>query len=360
MKLFRSRTIKNNLILKLFSIILLCSIVLAACTSTTSQSVIEDAENSKLDLDSGTEEERNVKETLKSEDLDKQYEASTDQDKSLKILSIGNSFSQDAHFWLNAISKNYRTKVKAYNLFIGGCSLERHAANLAMDKAKYTLEVNAMPEKKISINAALKLEDEFDIITVQQVSQDAGLEETYEPFLTTLLEKIREAQPNAKIFFHETWAYDDDSNHGGFANYDRDRIKMFEAIKATSEKKASEHELGLIRVGEVVEALRSADVFATDKSAEVTYSPYQHEKIKYTEYDNDPNTRPSLTRDGFHLNLWYGRYAAALTWYATLTGERVSGNPYVPNAPQKYPANQELSDEEWEFIRNTVDEIVFG
>ena len=37
-----------------------------------------------------------------------------------------------------------------------------------------------------------------------------------------------------------------------------------------------------------------------------------------------------MNRDGFHLQLAYGRYAAACTWCEFLTGHSIMGNPYRP------------------------------
>ncbi|MGN1128615.1 MAG: DUF4886 domain-containing protein, partial [Candidatus Flemingiibacterium sp.] len=44
----------------------------------------------------------------------------------LKVLSIGNSFSQDAQRWLHDIAAADGVELLAKNLYIGGCSLERH------------------------------------------------------------------------------------------------------------------------------------------------------------------------------------------------------------------------------------------
>ena len=38
----------------------------------------------------------------------------------------------------------------------------------------------------------------------------------------------------------------------------------------------------------------------------------------------------TLTRDGFHLSIPYGRYIAALTWGRVLTGKSVEGIAYAP------------------------------
>lgn len=43
----------------------------------------------------------------------------------MKILSIGNSFSQDSTALLQLLTD----KITARNLYIGGCSLDMHAAN---------------------------------------------------------------------------------------------------------------------------------------------------------------------------------------------------------------------------------------
>ncbi|MDD6308286.1 MAG: DUF4886 domain-containing protein [Clostridia bacterium] len=44
----------------------------------------------------------------------------------INILSIGNSFSQDAQKYLHQIAQADGFNLDAYNLFIGGCPLSRH------------------------------------------------------------------------------------------------------------------------------------------------------------------------------------------------------------------------------------------
>ena len=51
-------------------------------------------------------------------------------DKVIKILTIGNSFSEDAvEQHLHDIAKADGVKVIIGNMYIGGCSLERHLNN---------------------------------------------------------------------------------------------------------------------------------------------------------------------------------------------------------------------------------------
>ena len=57
----------------------------------------------------------------------------------MKILSIGNSFSQDAHRWLYKLAKLNGIELETANLYIGGCSLETHFKNLEENNAFYSL-----------------------------------------------------------------------------------------------------------------------------------------------------------------------------------------------------------------------------
>ena len=47
-----------------------------------------------------------------------------------KVLAIGNSFSRDATCYLHQIAKGAGVDAKIVNLYIGGCSLERHWQNI--------------------------------------------------------------------------------------------------------------------------------------------------------------------------------------------------------------------------------------
>ena len=48
----------------------------------------------------------------------------------MKILAIGNSFSQDELRFLHGIAKSAGQEVMTANLYIGGCSLETHIKNI--------------------------------------------------------------------------------------------------------------------------------------------------------------------------------------------------------------------------------------
>ena len=100
----------------------------------------------------------------------------------LKVLAIGNSFSQDATAMLETLNDSLYVR----NLYIGGCSLERHYNNMISHEAAYSYEMLGLRLFKISLNEAL-LQREWDVITLQQVSGNSGMPESFYPYLTELL-----------------------------------------------------------------------------------------------------------------------------------------------------------------------------
>lgn len=211
----------------------------------------------------------------------------------MKILSIGNSFSQDSTALLQLLTD----KITARNLYIGGCSLDMHAANIENDAAKYELQENGekMQNALVGVKEALT-SDKWDYITVQQVSGRSGVYESFYPYLGELLDYVRKYS-DAEIVLHETWSYEIGSGHPDFAIYNSDREQMAQAIKETYEKVSAKENLRIIRVGEAVQNLRAKPSF---------------------DYKNGGL---SLTRDGFHLSLSYGRLLAASVWCKFFTGE---------------------------------------
>ena len=62
----------------------------------------------------------------------------------MRILTIGNSFSEDATRYLAQIARTEGENFEVVNLMIGGCSLERHYRNMLDDKKDYFLMFNGV------------------------------------------------------------------------------------------------------------------------------------------------------------------------------------------------------------------------
>ena len=60
----------------------------------------------------------------------------------MKVLAIGNSFSMDAMRYLHQIGLAEGEEIFCANLYIGGCSLQRHAENIRTLESAYAYQAN--------------------------------------------------------------------------------------------------------------------------------------------------------------------------------------------------------------------------
>jgi len=97
----------------------------------------------------------------------------------MKILAIGNSYSQDGTRYIHEIAAADGVDILTKNLVIGGCSLERHHNNILSGENAYYLEINGkmVAERAISkffeTNEYLRdyLRISYDIRTMQPNTQ---------------------------------------------------------------------------------------------------------------------------------------------------------------------------------------------
>ena len=242
--------------------------------------------------------------------------------KSVKILAIGNSFSIDAMEYLwHILRAGGVEEITLGDLFIGGCPLSLHAQNIREDAHTYIYLKNTDGVWHETPNTSLAdglLDEDWDIVTLQQASHDSGLPETYAP-QDEILAYIQAHLPRARIFWHMTWAYQKDSTHPAFSRYSRDQYIMYRAITdaVKSEVLTRGAYAGVIPAGTVIQNLRATALGDT------------------------------LTRDGFHLSLDIGRYAAALTWATVLCD-------IDPNTVHRLPERCEHIQCHMQNLRNAV------
>lgn len=240
--------------------------------------------------------------------LNAQTDDRTLDDGVIRILAIGNSFSEDAiENNLFELANARGKKMVIGNLYIGGAPLELHVKNALGDSSSYSYrkidESGKMSViEQVKISAAL-LDESWDYISFQQASPLSGKYETYAKNLPLLYAYVKEhvKYPETKFILHQTWAYQHDSDHSGFNLYERNQERMYKAIVSTSEKVYNWGDFSiLIPCGTAIQNAR-------------------------TTYIGD-----HFTRDGYHLNLNYGRFIAACVWYEALFQEDVRNNAFVP------------------------------
>ena len=244
----------------------------------------------------------------------------------LKLLAIGNSFSEDslAHLYLVAKDAGIENVVIGH-LYKGGCSLETHWGAMNGGTSVHTFmlasDTGAMKVQSEGADRSVVGETsttyyyrpeyvisytDWDYITLQQVSGSSGLADTYSPYLENIIDFVNQnkTNENAKLFWHMTWAYQANSTKTEFAQYNKDQMTMYNGIlNAVSTKILTNSNFaGVIPSGTSIQNLRTSHLGDT------------------------------LTRDGYHLEKGIGRYTASLTWLAALTGIDISDIDYVPSS----------------------------
>lgn len=215
----------------------------------------------------------------------------------LKVLSIGNSYSQDAQNYMAKLAATQGKTFKMVNLYKAGCALKTHYDGWTNNEAIYDYELNGVHNDSlpdVSLKAVLE-SDTFDVITLQSSSWQSVNYSNFQPYLNNLIGVIRQYQPNAKIYLHQTWAYGDGhSSHNATSGGTMDA--MWAKIEAAYNSAAAETGLELIPSGQAIQN-------AQDMLDQGGYS------------------ETSIQRDLSHVSKTWGRYLLARVWYQKLTGE---------------------------------------
>ncbi len=215
--------------------------------------------------------------------------------KRLKILAIGNSFSEDATRYLYDILQDGGMEdIRIGNLYVPGCSLEQHVGYARGEERAYTYFKNTDGNWTAREGAAMAeaLADEpWDWITMQQCSALSGKSGSYTPWLSALFAYVRaRAGAGTRYAWHMTWAYQQGSDHPAFPDYGRDQMTMYRAICAAVQ-------------AHIVPDTRFERILPAGTAVQNARAGFAGD---------------TLTRDGYHLSLGAGRYLAGLTWAAAL------------------------------------------
>jgi hypothetical protein len=248
------------------------------------------------------------------------------QAKTLKVLTIGNSFSICLLKQLpQCAAAMPDCTLDLCSLYIGGCSLERHWNNVvaatneefrpygvnwsyASVKDKKDAPVAKVVVKgKANIPEMLKA-DKWDVVTLQQASHFSWQPKTYQPFGDNLVKTIRELAPQAQIMVQQTWSYT--PYDGRLKKWGLTPATMHEKLKAAYAEFAKPYGFKIIPTGDAVQDFRKA-----------MPSP--------DGITGDPCGSPT-GKDKFHLNR-EGNYLQACVWLAALFDCDVTKLTYCPD-----------------------------
>ena len=269
--------------------------------------------------------------------------------KGLKVLMIGNSFSICVLKEMPKIAADLGLDLDICSLYIGGCSLERHVANMKDPGAhpyRVTWSYRSVPDDAVPFKAALTYNaerkkwhgnipallagDKWDVVTIQQASSFSWRSESYEPYGTELLAQIAKLAPQAKVYVQQTWSYtpwDRRLSKWGF-----DQNEMFKRLEKAYDDFAKAHGLPLIRMGKAVQMFRRAtpELYGERVNNDVCGTATFKQKEGVWNPDGDV----------FHLNA-KGEYLQGLVWTATLFGVDVTKSSYVPKCLASAPREAE-------------------
>jgi hypothetical protein len=261
--------------------------------------------------------------------------------KTLRLLAIGNSFSQNATEYLPEIVKSQGHTLVLGHASIGGCSLAKHwglaqvyEANPADPQGRpYYLPQPTGLSLRLSLKEYLRTQA-WDVVTMHQYSWDSWNLPTYRPYAARLAAYVRKHAPQAQLWVNETWAYRPDNpllkKHG------MTQAQMYERLHDNYAIVAGEiHAAGIIPTGTAfqnarqdprwpIELAKGVDVKAL-KYPEVP--PEIHSLCAGWAWDKKVQP-PRLKFDGKH-GTTAGKYLAAMVWYENFFGAaRTTG--YLP------------------------------
>lgn len=226
----------------------------------------------------------------------------------LKILSIGNSFSVDTMEHIANIALNLGIKnVKFGNLYIGGCSINKHYFNIENDIPAYKYYLNtgtewtSSPEYKIS--DAVKSE-KWDWISIQHGTGDGSRYTLVESYanLAGLVEHVKSlAWQSVKINFNMTWVGEPYDTHPEIVAYGGNQLLIYEKIAEIMQN--------------VIVPMKGIDFVSPTGRA---IQNARTSKLK------------TLSRDGYHLSFGIGRYIAGMAFFKALTGLDIDNITWAP------------------------------
>lgn len=257
--------------------------------------------------------------------------------KSIKILTVGNSYSNDACAWLEKILKSasYEDVVIGY-INYGGCNVNNHWSNVDEDTtndfgAEFFVNYNGTFQR-YPTSDEFTLSDgykfllslcEWDYVIIQHGPKHVEIRETYS-HLPDLLDFVKKnlKSPKAKLLYHMIWKYNDNVEGGSTAACYADIIDITKNI-AENYKDF----VGVIPAATMRQNMMSS--YLTDKD---------------------------ISRDYGHMGLGFGRYALGLLWYSYLTGGSPDDISFVPKISD---VSEELLAR-YEFDEVTEDKLVIA
>lgn len=273
----------------------------------------------------------------------------------LRLFLIGNSFSQNATTFLPQLAKSGGKVLVIGRAELPACSLKKHWAYAARAESD-AKDPKGSPYGGKSLKQLLE-EQPWDIVSLQQSSFLSSDSTTYEPYLSNLASLIKSVLPNTKIVLHETWAYRaDDTTFSQLSNGQKafSADAMFASVKASYRKAAVKLNTVLVPTGEAFEMVRRSNKWGFVPNVTVDRTSFKYPSLPAQRFSLHVGyfwKNKNLKYDSHHASK-AGCYLGSLVWYNFLFGKfPIDRVPYVPKAVDRSFAA---------FLQQTADSVVAG
>ena len=251
---------------------------------------------------------------------------------SIKVLAIGNSFSQDSVRRLKDIAAADGVSIVSYNAFVAGRPLKDHY-DAWQSNTQYRFDPEGVGTGSNQNIRDIVAAEDWDFVMLQGTthagSYDAGLwnvdPSNTETYWTTLANGIAEYAPNAKRMVNATWSpvnyLVDNVNDGMFAGGTPDSRGAYLTALLPNEQIGANYYSTETRLDGGKEFI--------PVGVAVDYLVRHFRFPEYIEgWDNSSETRAVYRDSTCHLTDNVGRVLAGLVWYETITGIPATESAY--------------------------------
>jgi hypothetical protein len=278
--------------------------------------------------------------------------------KTVRLLTIGNSFSGNATKYLGDLAKADGNTLIHRPIIVGGAPLELHAGKMQANEKD--------PQDKAGLytnGRSMKQElqaDKWNFVTIQQASIKSHDLATYQPFANQLRDYIKLHASQAELLLHQTWEYRVDdprfTKPSGKPGEPKTQEEMYRMLSAAYANVAAQLGVRRLPVGDAFHIVDTDPKWAyrvpapfDPKSLKAPALPDQtHSLHTGWQWKAQKDGSKTLGMDGHHANV-AGQYLGACVWYEVLFGADVTGNKYVP---------KELDADFARFLRETAHRAV--
>ena len=260
--------------------------------------------------------------------------------KTIRVLTVGNSFSHNATHYLGDLAKAAGDKLILREANVGGASMELH-----WNKAQVHEKDPANKGGIYTADRGLREElgaEKWDFVTIQQSSIKSHDLATYQPFASQLRDYIHQHAPGAEILLHETWEYRVDdprfSAKEPKPGEPRTQAEMYEGLANAYATIAKQLGVRRLPVGDAFHLAnndpkwgfkKSEQVFDPKKAREGELPDQTHSLNVGWAWKKQKDGKVTLGMDGHHASA-AGEYLGACVWYEVMFGRSAEGNVFVP------------------------------